>query len=445
MTSVPPHDLQAERVVLASVLFHGRDTLAVLPLSPEEFYRTGHRMIYETAQALDTSSAPVDLVTITQALHGSGKLEKVGGAAYLAQLTEAVSPDTAVYQAGVISDLAHRRRVISAAQSLAMQAYDLDQDLPECLTCFESAVVGRETSGVQKIGDSLQGAFFRLEELYGGKKPGIVTGLSHLDQAVQLCPGDLTVLAGRPGMGKTALGLTIAAGAAACGHCGLFVSLEMPLDQIENRLISQKGVISLHKFRSGEFTDSDWPKLTRAANDLKECPLWVDARPGLTLAQIRGVAAGLLRRHKLEFLVIDHLGKIRHADERATEYSRVTSIARGAKDLARSLSLPVVLLSQLSRRVEQRLPPVPNLGDLRDSGAIEEEADTVLMLYRQDYYVEQGVLDPNSAEQKKKGYFRDDLTGKGVVFLSKNRHGPTTRVTLQWEPQTATYSEVKWK
>ena len=442
MTNLPPpFDLSAERAVLSSVLFHGPVALAEIQVPPEDFYNGAHRRIFKTALDLDAKGHPVDLVTVTQKLLADNVLDKCGGAVYVTDLHGgAVSLQSAAYMAQKVREMARRRKVITAAQQLELGARNPDHDIDDLVGAFDSSLVQSTPKGALRVGDTMREAFERLESLYEGKvPPGVPTGLPQLDKTIQLCGGDLIVLAGRPGMGKTALGLTIALGACDAGKNVLFVSLEMPRDQVENRAISQISGVPLHLFRSGEFRDQDWGRLTHAAGKLKECPLWIDARPGQTVAEIKAEAARLKRKGGVDLLLIDHLGKIRHGDEKTTEYARVTGIARAVKDAARSLDIPVVLLSQLSRRVEQRMPPIPSLGDLRDSGAVEEEADTVLLAYRQDYYAEQGTLDPNSSEHAKKGYFRKDYEGMGVVLVGKSRHGPTGKVVLRWVPKTARF------
>lgn len=442
---VPTHNLDAEKAVLGAMLLSSEvvDVVADL-LSPHDFYATRHQKLFSIMLALRGKGEPVDPLTVTERARASSLLNELSGASYISELTSQLpSLANAEHYARIVLDSSRRRLVLTQCEKLSERMFNPDEDVDAAITVFELATANYgDGQGALALSEYLGPAMADLEARWKGETPqGLPVGISPLDNNAPLAPGDLFVLAGRPGMGKTSLDLKMALGAALEGACVLVVSLEMPALQVTNRLTAMLARIPLESFRTGRLEETDWPKISRANGILSDLPLHIEERPGRTVAQIKAEAARLKRKKGLDLLVIDHLGKIRPDNPGASEYSRTTDAVRGVKDMGRSLGVPVILCTQLNRSVEKRLPPIPSTADLRDSGAIEEEADTIAFIYRQDYYVALGLL-VDSKETRSKGIYDFSLEGRCLVRIAKNRHGPTMQFKLKWVAESATFDEV---
>ncbi|MFX4300862.1 replicative DNA helicase [Alicyclobacillus tolerans] len=422
---LPPQQIEAEQAVLGAMLISNDAVVeAIEILEADDFYRTPHRIIYGVMQRLFQEAEPIDVITVTASLASEeAALESVGGVEYIAQLAAALPTALHTYHyARIIKEKALMRRIIQVSTKIAEQGYDTEKTAAEVLADAERMIL--ELSQYQKtrdfthISDVLQSTFDRIEQLYAseGQLTGIPTGYSELDRMTSgFQKSDLIIVAARPSVGKTAFALNIAQNVAV--RAGLPVaifSLEMSKDQLVQRMLCAEAYIDGHKLRNGTLDDEDWPKLSMGVSTLSNSPLYIDDSPGITVPEMRSK----LRRLKLEkglgFVVIDYLQLIQ--GRRASGENRqqeISEISRSLKGLARELEVPVVALAQLSRSVEQRQDKRPMLSDIRESGSIEQDADIVAFLYRDDYY------DPDS---EKKNIIE--------IIIAKQRNGPTGKVEL---------------
>ncbi|MDP9727879.1 replicative DNA helicase [Alicyclobacillus tengchongensis] len=422
---LPPQQIEAEQAVLGAMLISNDAVVeAIEILEADDFYRTPHRIIYGVMQRLFQEAEPIDVITVTASLASEeAALESVGGVEYIAQLAAALPTALHTYHyARIIKEKALMRRIIQVSTKIAEQGYDTEKTAAEVLADAERMIL--ELSQYQKtrdfthISDVLQSTFDRIEQLYAseGQLTGIPTGYSELDRMTSgFQKSDLIIVAARPSVGKTAFALNIAQNVAV--RAGLPVaifSLEMSKDQLVQRMLCAEAYIDGHKLRNGTLDDEDWPKLSMGVSTLSNSPLYIDDSPGITVPEMRSK----LRRLKLEkglgFVVIDYLQLIQ--GRRASGENRqqeISEISRSLKGLARELEVPVVALAQLSRSVEQRQDKRPMLSDIRESGSIEQDADIVAFLYRDDYY------DP---ESEKKNIIE--------IIIAKQRNGPTGKVEL---------------
>jgi len=418
---VPPHSVEAEQAVLGGLLIDPQawDQVADL-VRDEDFYRPDHALIFATLAQLAESSKPLDMVTVAEQLERHSKLGDAGGMAYLGTLARD-TPTAANVRAyaQIVRERSLLRRLVSAGREIAGSVYAGDgataRDLVENAEKLVFQIAEQSTGareGAQRIGTVLPALIDKIDEWHTNpdKLRGLPTGFTDFDRKTGgLRGGDLVIVAGRPSMGKTTLAINIAENAALSPDSRAAVaifSMEMPTEQLITRMLSSIGHVPLHGIRSGQVSDDDWVRITAATGQLKEARIFVDETPGLTPTELRARARRIKREHGLDMVVVDYLQLMQvpgNTENRATE---IAEISRGLKALAKELNIPVIALSQLNRGVEQRTEKKPVMSDLRESGAIEQDADIILLIYRDEVY-------------------NKDTTKKGIaeIDIAKHRNG----------------------
>lgn len=436
---IPPQNVEAEQSVLGSLLLDKDALLKVADfLKPDDFYRDDHADIYRAILKLYEKRRPLDVVTLTDLLEKDKKLKEVGGASYLATLVNSV-PTAAniVTYAQIIQQKATLRRLISAASSIAQLGYDENTEIESILDKAESSLFSVSQKYIKQyftpIRDILAESFDRIDKLHRekGTMRGVATGLKDLDNLTAgLQQSDLIILAARPSLGKSSFALNIA-DHVACDEkvaVGIF-SLEMSKEQVIDRLLCSRGSVDSWKLRTGNLDDEDFGKLNYAMGVLSEAPIFIDDSPIVNVMEIRTKCRRLQADHNLGLIIIDYLqllqGSSKSNDGRVQE---VSEISRNLKSLARELNVPVMALSQLSRSVEHRDNKRPMLSDLRESGSIEQDADIVMFLYRDDYY-DKETENQNIAE----------------LLIKKHRNGPTGDIGLFWKPEYMKFTTLDKK
>jgi replicative DNA helicase len=423
---VPPHNLEAEESLLGAMLL-SKDAVAMaaeVGLSPDDFYKPSHGHVYDAVTTLFGRGEPADPVTVAEELRRAGLLEGVGGSALLISL-QARTPATssAAFYARIVEEHALLRRLIGAADQIAEIGYDLPDDVAAAVDRAESLVYEvaqrRVTDSIAGVHDLVLASLERLEHLYeqGENVTGLPTGFVDLDDRLAgLQPSNLIIVGGRPAMGKTSFALGVAAHAAQHGGKPvLLFSLEMSHSELTSRLIGAEARVDGSRLRNGKLHESDWPKITQAAGRLAEMPLYIDDNPHLTVMEIRAKARRLRSKlGGLGLIVVDYLQLMSGRANAENRQVEVSEISRGLKILARELEVPVLGLSQLSRNLEMRADKRPQLADLRESGSLEQDADVVLFVYRDEIYNRESTEDPGGAE----------------VIIAKHRNGPVGTVHL---------------
>ncbi|MDF1553528.1 MAG: replicative DNA helicase [Deferrisomatales bacterium] len=435
VSRVPPHSLEAETSVLGAILLNNE----VLPnvaevLDCDDLYRSGHRVAYNAMLELFEKGEPVDLVTVTELLRHRGLLEKAGGAAYLSTLTNQVpSVDNAEHYARIVRERAILRKLIWVATEIASEGYGAEADTEEYLDKAEKAIFEVTARQVKPsfvpLKEILRDAFARIEELYERQDAvtGVPSGYHELDQLTAgLQPSDLIIIAGRPGMGKTSFVLNMAQHAAIQGGTPVaFFSLEMSKEQLVMRMLCSEAKIDSHRLRRGKLRDSDWPKLTRAAGALAEAPIYIDDTPGVSTLELRAKCRRLKSEAGLGLVIVDYLQLMRGKGKYDVREQEISEISRTLKALAKELHVPVVALSQLNRGVESRADKRPMISDLRESGAIEQDADVIMFIYRDEIY------NKESPDQ-----------GIAEIIVGKQRNGPTGDVRLAFISEYTTFENL---
>lgn len=418
MERLPPQNLDAEQSLLGSMLL-SREAVyeAVEILDQSAFYRTAHSRIFEAIVHLVEAGEGADIVTVAEELRRRGQLEETGGVDYLTQLANAVpSAANAAYYARIVEDKAVLRRLIHAAAEITQKAYEGADEVADLLDEAERLFFligqGRRIQGYSALKDVLVETFDRIQYLqsHKGEVIGVPSGFRDLDNMTTgFHPSELIILAARPSQGKTALSLNMAVHAATHGvPVGIF-SLEMSRDQLAQRLLSSHSHVDSHRLRTGHLTEEDWQRISRGLVTLSEAPIYIDDTPNLSVMELRSRARRMKAEHDIQFLVVDYL-QLMHTRGRAeSRQQEISEISRSLKALARELEVPVLALSQLSRAVEQRTDRRPQLSDLRESGAIEQDADMVAFIYHNP-----DTQDANIVE----------------LVLAKQRNGPTGSVQL---------------
>lgn len=422
---LPPQQIEAEQAVLGAMLI-SEDAVneALEMLEDDDFYRSSHQSIYRAIREVYDSGQPVDVITVAAALRvRDHSLEGVGGADYLADLAAAMPTALHVNQyATIVREKALLRRIIAVAGDIVEEGYNQDLSAGDVLAEAEKRIL--ELSQFQKtrdfthISDVLETTFERIEQLYNsdGNITGVGTGYAELDRMTSgFQRSDLIIVAARPSVGKTAFALNVAQNVAVRNGLPVAIfSLEMSKDQLVQRMLCAEAYIDGHKLRNGTLDDEDWPKLSMGVSTLSNAPIYIDDSPGITVPEMRSKLRRLKIEHGLGFVVIDYLqlihGRRTQGDNRQQE---ISEISRTLKQLARELEVPIVALAQLSRSVEQRQDKRPMLSDIRESGSIEQDADIVAFLYREDYY------DPESERQN-----------IIEIIIAKQRNGPTGKIDL---------------
>ncbi|OYD07942.1 replicative DNA helicase [Paludifilum halophilum] len=420
---MPPHNQEAEQAVLGAVLIEPSVLVTVTErVRPEDFYRQAHQRLFQVMIDLSEEGQPVDLVTLTSELQNRKSLEETGGVSYLTDLASAVPTAANVeYYARIVEEKAILRRLIRTATEIATSGYTGGEEVATVIDSAEKKILEisqrrMRREGFIPIRDILMDTFEQIESLHynQGKLTGLPSGYTDLDRMTSgFQSADLIILAARPSMGKTAFSLNVAQNVAVrSGQPVAIFNLEMSAPQLVQRMLAAEGNIDAQVFRTGHLEEEDWEKLTMAISTLSEAPIYIDDTPGISVFDIRGKLRRLQAEHGLGLVLIDYLQLIegRGRDSRQQE---ISEISRSLKLLARELNVPVIALSQLSRAVEQRQDKRPMLSDLRESGSIEQDADIVSFLYRDDYYNE---------ESEKKNIIE--------VILAKHRNGPIGKVEL---------------
>jgi len=426
---IPPQDLSAEQGVLGGCLLHGVDALATVAgrLDPGDFYHQRHGQIFKAMLALYEKNQPVDEITVTSWLQDAGKLEATGGALYLAQLSDTIPTQYFVEAyAGLVKDKSLLRDFIAVSAKATEEAYSRQAEARQIIEDAEAAIFAiteRDFAGdVVAMADLIAPSIATIEARFRdkGQVSGVPSGFKRLDKMTMgWQPGELIILAARPSMGKTALALNMA-GHAALSH-GLPVlvfSLEMSREQLALRLLCAEGGVSGERVRSGFLHPDDFERLSRAAGLLHAAPLFIDDTPSISILELRAKARRTKKRAGLGLVVVDYLQLMRGPDGAERREQEVSAISRALKALAKELHVPVIALSQLNRKVEDRPGEKrPQLGDLRESGAIEQDADVIAFIYRKKVYKREH--DPEEAD--------DHLA---EIILAKQRNGPTGTVKL---------------
>ncbi|MEW6325629.1 MAG: replicative DNA helicase [Nitrospirota bacterium] len=424
LDKMPPQNLEAEQSVLGSILLDNHALNRVLEfLSARDFYKDAHRRIFESMLELHERNEGIDLVTLTDVLNRRNDLERVGGPAYLTELVNVVPTAANVtHYAKIVHEKSLVRQLVQTATDIATRGYELNERIDDLLDYAEQKVFSISDSKISPsfyhVRDVVKDSFEMLEKRYEQKEnvTGVPTGFDKLDSLTAgLHAGDLIIIAGRPGMGKTALALNIAQHAAINKRLLAAVfSLEMAREQLVIRMLCAEGQVDAHKLRSGYLGAADWPKLTAAAGRITEAPIFIDDTSALSVLELRAKARRLKREQgRLDLIIVDYLQLMRGRGEAENREREISEISRSLKALAKELRVPVIALSQLSRAVESRTERRPQLSDLRESGAIEQDADVVMFVYREELYRQ-----------------TEENRNRATIIVSKQRNGPTGDVEV---------------
>lgn len=425
LSHLPPQNLEAEESILSAILIDNDTLFEVLEiLSAGDFYKSAHQKIFTAITELFTRNEPVDLITLTNILREQNRLEEIGGATYLAKLVDtAPLAVNAQHYAKIVHDKACLRRLIEKSNAIARRCFEDSGHVDNVIDFAESSIFEIAENKIKPsffhIGKIIEGNIDALEERQGSKAlvTGVATGYTKIDELTAgFQKSDLIIIAGRPGMGKTALALNIAKHAAVDASIPVAIfSLEMSKEQLSMRMLSSEARIDSSKMRRGFISQNDWMKITEAAGILSEAPIFIDDSPTINAFEIRAKSRRLKMDKDIGLIIIDYLQLMRghaYAERRDLE---ISEISRSLKALAKELDLPVVALSQLNRELEKRSDKRPQLADLRESGALEQDADVVAFIYRDELY--------NKDENNPK-------KGTAEIIVAKQRNGPTGYATL---------------
>ncbi|MGC9346977.1 MAG: replicative DNA helicase [Anaerolineae bacterium] len=429
-----PHNIDAEEAVLGALLIDPEGIFHVLPfLRVEDFYLQKHRWVYEAVIRIHERRDPIDFLTLTTELEQQERLETVGGAAYISQLINAVPSAISIESYGrLVEQTAVRRRLLDAASDIARFAYNEAMPVDEVVDHSEKALFGvsqkRSTRDLQPIQDIVPRYYDHIENLYAhrGELMGVPSGFRDLDRLLGgFQKSDLLILAARPGVGKTSLMLTFGLRAAEQHKVVALFSLEMSAEQLVQRLVAQVSGIDAQRLRLGQLKDEEWPAFAEAIGHLSELPIYIDDTPSISVLQLRTKVRRLASERGLDIVFVDYL-QLMNADIRSdNRVQEVSYLSRSLKGLAREVDVPLMTLSQLSRAVEQRQDKHPVLSDLRESGSLEQDADIVMFIYRDELYHEH-TEDPNIAD----------------VMIAKHRSGPTGTIQLYFNKRLTQFADV---
>ncbi len=436
---IPPHNLDAEMSLLGAILIDEEVLTDVMDkVKAEDFYEKRHQLVFAAILRLFEMHRPIDLLTLSDELEKKDELEAIGGSSYLNELTNYVpTAANASTYAELVAQRAVRRRLIKASGEIAEMAYKEDSNTQEILERAEAELFSVSDTNLKQdlvsLEQILTESFDRMEELHRdrGKLRGVRTGWRDLDNMTAgLQRSDLIILAARPAMGKTTLVTNLAYNVAAKEHQSvLFFSLEMSKEQLVDRMLADAAGVDAWNIRTGNLSDDDFEKLSTAMGEMAEAPIYIDDTPGLTVLEMRTKARRQAHVHPLGLIIVDYL-QLMQGRSRGGEFNRVqeiSEISRGLKLIARELNVPVIALSQLSRAVESRNPPIPQLADLRESGSIEQDADIVQFIYRPGYY------NPDDPE----------LANITELHIAKHRNGPTGKVELYFHPERLRFMSLE--
>ena len=434
---MPPQNIEAEKAVLGAMLIKKDAIIEVQEiLRPEDFYREAHKVAYEAMLKLTDNEEAVDIVTLTEELRKEEQLERVGGVRFVTDIANTVPTAANIsYHAKIVKEKAELRRLIDAATAIAAAAYEDTDEVANIMDDAEKRILavaaGQSTDGFEPMKTILLRTFDRINDLYDSKGniTGISTGFKDLDNLTSgLQPSDLVLVAARPSMGKTAFTLNMAS------YIGLhnlgtvaFFSLEMSKEQLMQRMLCSEGGIDAQRLRTGQLEDEEWTRLVETANRLNNAPIFIDDTADITVMEMRSKARRLKAEHGLSVIFIDYLQLMqgRPSKNNDNRQQEISEISRSLKALARELNVPVIALSQLSRSVESRQVKRPMLSDLRESGSLEQDADIVMFLYREDYYDK-------------------DTEAKNIteVIIAKHRNGPVDTIKLFFQKEFTKFRDL---
>ncbi len=416
---VPPSNVQAEQAILGGILINNDALNQVMDvLAPDDFYREAHQAIFEGMLELYNGGEPIDLITLSQVLDKRKRLENAGGVDYLASLAEAVSTSAgALHHAEIVKDLSIRRKLIRECSTISESCFENWKETDELLDMAEQSIFEiaeeRIKEGFSSLQDVITGSFKKLENIaeVEGYITGVPSGFRDFDRLTTgLQPSDVIIIAGRPSMGKTALALNIGYNAAETTGKGVAIfSLEMSKLQLGIRLLGFDAGINATKLRTGLLRDEDWERLTHSANHLAELPIFIDDSSGIGVLEMKAKCRRLMKRQDLGMVIVDYLQLLQGRRSAESRQLEISEISRALKALAKDLNVPVLALSQLNRKVEDRPNKRPQLADLRESGAIEQDADVIVFIYRDEVYHPTSEENRNVAE----------------IIVAKQRNGPT--------------------
>jgi replicative DNA helicase len=432
---VPPHNVDAEESVLGSMLL-SRDAIAEVleQLHEDDFYRPAHRTVFRSVLDLYSHGQAVDPVTVAEELRRSGELADVGGAPFLHTLVSSVpTAANAGYYARIIKEAGILRRLIDTGTRIVQLGYETPQDTERAVDVAESWIYqvaqGRVTEDYQSLREVLTSTLEAIELLHNDNREitGVPTGFAELDRLTSgLQPSNLIIVAARPAVGKSTLGLDVARHASVRSSVPTVVfSLEMSKTELVQRLMCAECSVDMQRLRTGRMEDTDWTRLTRSLGKLADAPLFIDDSAALTMMELRAKCRRLKQRHGLGLVVVDYLQLMQPSKRVESRQQEVSEISRSLKLLAKELEVPVIAISQLSRQTESRSDKKPMLSDLRESGALEQDADMVMFIYREDLY------DPESPRK-----------GEADLIVAKHRNGPTDTVTVTFQGQYSRFTPM---
>ena len=434
-----PHNLEAEKCVLGAILIDNPSfNQAAEVIDAGDFFRDAHRRIFEKMIGLSERSQPIDPVTLKDELTRTGELDEVGGPAYVASLTDGVPRSANVeYYAKIVKEKSTLRKLIQSASEVLGRAYDAEQDADDLLDEAERSIFQiaehRLRTGFVPLSELVNSGYELIEKLqeHKGLVTGVPTGFTDLDEMTSgFQPSDLVIVAARPSMGKTSLVLNMAM------HCGLdagrtvgVFSLEMSRDQLFLRMLTSEARVDAHRFRGGFLGEGDYSRLVAAFARMHEAKIFIDDSPGLGILEMRAKARRLKMEHGLDMLIVDYLQLMQGRGRFDNRQQELAAISRSLKILAKELQVPIIALSQLSRAPESRSDHRPQLSDLRESGALEQDADVVLFIYREEMYLVDGERPPESE-------------GVAELIIGKQRNGPVGTVRLAFLKQYTRFENL---
>lgn len=423
---IPPNSIESEQCIIGSILLDGDSMITVSDiLKSEDFYSSSHRVIFDCMKELGEERTPIDIITVSEKLKSKGYLEDVGGVNYLTSTTTMVPTTSNVKAyAETVKQKAVLRNLIKASNEIISMGYSEDDDINEILNKAEKRIFDisqdRVVSDFNPISSVLVDVYSQIEDVYskGSELTGVDTGFADLNKKLGgLHKSDLVLVAARPGMGKTAFALNLVANAAIKSSASVAVfSLEMSKEQLVQRLISSQSNVPLSNIAKGKIADNEWSKIMDGMKVLSKAKIFIDDTPGIKVSEIRSKCRKLKIEQGLDMVMIDYLQLMEADGRNESRQQEVSKISRALKILAKEMNCPVVALSQLSRNTESGKDHMPKLSDLRDSGAIEQDADIVMFIYRDEYY--------NPVETEKKNI--------ADIKIAKNRHGETCDIELVW-------------
>jgi replicative DNA helicase len=434
---LPPQNMEAEQSVLGGILIENEAVNKVMEiLDGEDFYRDAHRKIFNALITLSERDEPADLITLTNELRKTNQLDSVGGASYVASLIDSVPTAANIeYYAKIVKEKAILRKLIETSTNIITQSYEDRGDVESFLDEAERAIFEiserRVKPSFYSIRDIVKESFKTIERLFEKKEfvTGVPSGFKELDRLTAgFHASDLIIVAGRPSMGKTALCLNLAQYAAIEKRIPVAIfSLEMSKEQLVIRVLCSEAQVEGTRLRTGFLTESDWPKLTLAAGNVSDAPIFIDDTAAISVLELRAKARRLKGEHGLGMLIIDYLQLMKGRTKVESRQQEISEISRSLKALAKELTIPVIAVSQLSRKTEERTGNRPQLSDLRESGAIEQDADLILFLYRDEVY-NRSEDNPNK--------------GKAELIIGKQRNGPIGKIELAFFDKFTTFREL---